>query len=133
MLLNLPSAITDALSILNTIQKQKERKGIPRKTCRYVKHISTSNADALKWNAHLPKKSEGSSMPCTLKVLILIRCLDTPLATTSVDALEKITLKIEMRVAPVLLEVMAGTIIVDHIIVDHDPSYREEDTNGLLE
>lgn len=70
-------------------------------------------------------------MPRTLKILILIKCLDTVLPVTSVNALEETALKIETQVACVLLEVLAGTIIVDRVIVEHDPSHQEEDTYDL--
>ena len=68
-------------------------------------------------------------MPDALKIMILIRCIDTNLPMTSIDDMEKAALRIEMQVAPVLLEILAGTIIVDHIIVDHDSSFQEEITS----
>ena len=68
-------------------------------------------------------------MPDALKIMILIRCVDTDLPMSSIDDMEEVALKIEMQVAPVLLEVLAGTIIVDHVIVDHDSSFQEESTS----
>jgi hypothetical protein len=61
----------------------------------------------------------------TLKVLILIRCLDVAIPEMSVNALEVAALKIETQVAPALLDILTGTIIVDHVIVDLDPSHKE--------
>jgi hypothetical protein len=68
-------------------------------------------------------------MSDALKIMILIRCVDTNLPMRSIDDMEEAALKIEMQVAPVLLEVLAGTIIVDHVIVDHDSSFQEESTS----
>lgn len=60
----------------------------------------------------------------TLKIILLLKCVDSTLPLDSVEVLEQAALEIEKQATPIVVRVLRGTVIVERVMVDYDPSAR---------